>query len=287
MPQTTGSSPAQKLPAALLVYPLVQAQTTQAGVTQETRIELVNMSSKQITLNCFYVRGNDCFEIGFLVSLTPNQPLSWLASEGYRNVSSFSAVPPFLGEGELKCGVLPRTPFLSDHNVVQGRAIVYDDQGGAFSYNSVAFRRLVDGDFEGFYDLNGQTYENCPDRMHFDVLAVKPGSTSDIVLMPCSQDLLNQVPSTVTAQFQIVNEFEHVFSASMSVTCWTKRTLNQVSNTLTYGVLGTETAHLVVRGSQGPLIGFVVDRFEAFGVPVSTGNEPFLNGGRAGVVYFP
>lgn len=286
----TGSSPAQKLAAALLMFPLVQSQTvntTQGPVQQETRIELVNLSSRPIQLNCFYVRGSDCFETGFFVSLTPNQPISWLASTGFRSTQTFSSVPPFLGEGEMKCGVVPQTELLRDHNVVQGRALVYDDQGQAVSYSAVAFRRLVDGPFEGFYSLDGQTYENCPDRLHFDVLSTQPGSNSEIILTTCSEDLLNQIPATVTAQFQVVNEFEQVFSASQSVTCWTKKTLDKISNTLSYGALGTTTAHLVVRGAQGSLVGLVLDRFQAFGVPVTTGNEPFLEGGRSGTVYFP
>jgi hypothetical protein len=286
MSQANGASPAQKLPAALLMFPLVQAQTVN-GVTQETRIELLNLTNRPVTLNCFYVRGGDCFEIGFFVSLTPNQPISWLASSGYRSFATFSSVPPFNGEGELKCGVVPSSQEVRDHNSVQGRAMVYDDAGQAVSYSAVAFRRLVDGFFEGFYDLDGQTYENCPDRLHFDVLSVQPGSTSEIVLMTCNQDLVNQIPATTTAQFQVINEFEQVFSASMSVTCWTKRRLNQVSSTLNYSTLGTTTAHLVVRGVQSSLIGFAIDRFDAFGVPVSTGNVPFLEGGRPGVVYFP
>lgn len=285
-----GNSPAQKLPAALLMFPLIQSQTVttpQGPVQQETRIELVNLSSRPIQLNCFYVRGNDCFETGFFVSLTPNQPISWLASTGFRSVQTFSSVPPFLGEGEMKCGVVPQTELLRDHNVVQGRAIVYDDQGQAASYSAVAFRRLVDGPFEGFYNLDGQTYENCPDRLHFDVLSTQPGSNSELILLTCSEDLLNQIPATVTAQFQVVNEFEQVFSASQAVTCWSKKTLDRISNTLSYGALGTTTAHLVVRGAQGSLVGLVLDRFDAFGVPVTTGNEPFLEGGRSGTVYFP
>lgn len=286
MSQATGASPAQKLAAALLMFPLVQAQTAN-GTTKETRIELVNLSNRQVTLNCFYVRGGDCFEIGFYVSLTPNQPITWLASSGYRSVQTFSSVPPFLGEGELKCGVVPNSQNLADHNTVQGRALVYDSNGQALSYSAVAFRRLTPGFFEGHYKLDGQTYENCPDRLHFDVLSVQNGSQSELILMTCNQDLLNQVPATVTAQFQIVNEFEQVFSASMAVTCWTKRTLNQVSSTLNYSTLGTTTAHLVVRGVQSSLVGLAIDRFHAFGTPVSTGNEPFLEGGRSGVVYFP
>jgi hypothetical protein len=99
------------------------------------------------------------------------------------------------------------------------------------------------------------------------------------VLTTCSEDLLNQIPTTLTAQFQVVNEFEQVFSASMSVTCWTKKALDKVSNTLTYGALGSTTAHLIVRGAQGSLVGLVLDRFDAFGVPVN-GREPFRAAAR-------
>ncbi len=164
---------------------------------------------------------------------------------------------------------------------------MFDDAGQASSYSAVAFRRLTDGEFEGVYHLDGITYEMCPDRLHFDVMAVQPSSRSEIILAPCDEDFLNQIPVTVTAQVAVVNEFEQVFSASMPVFCWARRTLDRVSSTLTYGTLGSDTAHLVIRGAQRSLVGLVLDKFSAFGTPVTTGNEPFLEGGRSGQVIFP
>ena len=279
--------PAQKLPAALLVYPLVQAQTTTQGVTQDTRIELLNMSGSAQSLACFYLRSQGWTELGFFVTLTAYQPLSWLASTGTRNIATFTSVPPFDGEGELNCAVVPSSPELSSYNVIQGRAIVFDDTGQSASYSAVAFRRLSPGAYDGVFQLDGQEYERCPDRLHFDVLAVQPGSASEIVLAPCNQDYLNQTPSTVTAQIQIINEFEQSFSASISVTCWDRRALNLVSSTLSRATLGTDTAHMLVRGAQASLIGLVLDKFTAFGKPTMAGNEPFLEGGRSGTVTYP
>ncbi|GIW41723.1 MAG: hypothetical protein KatS3mg076_2300 [Candidatus Binatia bacterium] len=282
----SSGSPAQKLPAALLVYPYVRAGT-QDGTTYDTRIEILNMTSAPVSLQCFYLRAEDWFETGFFVTLTAGQPLSWLASTGARNVITFTAVPPFQGEGELKCGVLPATPDLESHNAVQGRAIVFDDQGQVAGYSAISFRRLVPGEFTGTFELDGITYEMCPRTLHFDVLAAKPGSQSEIVLVPCTQDFLEQRPTTVTASLLVTNEFEQTFSGSRSVECWTRLPFGQFSSTLNKSTLGTDTAHLAVRGVQSSLLGLVLDKFEAFGNPATAANEPFLSGGRPGVVTFP
>ena len=69
-----GESPPQRLPSALLIYPLID---TDGGFSRDTRIELLNLTGRAIDVRCFYVEGSFCGEIGFFVRLTPNQPLSW------------------------------------------------------------------------------------------------------------------------------------------------------------------------------------------------------------------
>ena len=56
----TGVPPAQKLPSALLVFPLVRA-----SATQDTRVEIMNLTSAPVSLQCFYVVSGTCNEIGF------------------------------------------------------------------------------------------------------------------------------------------------------------------------------------------------------------------------------
>ena len=279
---SAGSPPAQRLPSALLIFPLVDA-----GGDRDTRIELVNLSANPLLVQCFYVEGESCNEIGFFVFLTPRQPLAWLASAGLSDPLTGSASPPFFGTGEMKCAVVPERPEIEFHNALQGRATVFRSDGRTVSYGAAGFRRLTDGEFSGVVALNGTTYAQCPEKLHFDVLTDQPTASSEMILLPCSQDLLLQIPTSITVQFQVINEFEQVFSASTAVKCFARRTLGDITDTLTRNILGTDTAHVVVRGSNGPLVGLVIDTVTFAGITSTAGNEPSFQGGRSATVIFP
>jgi hypothetical protein len=282
-----GSPPQQKLASAFVVFPYI---ITQAPV--DTRIELMNMSDQPVNLQCFYVRQTDCNEIGFFVSLTANQPLSWSAHDGTSNPVTLTAVPPldtFGGIGELKCAVASDLPDLDANNVLQGRAIVFDSNTGlTVGYGAVGFQRLTPGTFSGVVDLDGFTYESCPDRLHFEVLTNQGGGpTSSLIVVPCAENLLNQTPTQSVVQIAIINEFEQVFSSSFRFSCFASTPFSQF-NTLSKAVLGSDTAHLIVRGVSTPLIGLTVDRFLGQNSTLhTTANEPFLEGGRPAEVIFP
>ena len=275
--------PAQKLPSALLVFPLIEATGT-----RDTRLELLNLSGDPQLVQCFYIAGDTCNEIGFLISLTPYQPIAWLASAGLNNTQTGSAAPPFSGQGEMKCAVIPPRPELQFHNTIQGRATDFDVvDGTTVSYGAVAFQRLTDGDFTNVVSLDGVTYAQCPDKLHFDVLADQPASFSEIILAPCSEDLLFQMPATITVQYLITNEFEQAFSTSKGFTCFDREALGAVTSQLTRVILGTDTAHVTVRGSNGPLIGLVIDGVTFAGKNSTAGNEPSFQGGRSATLVFP
>ena len=281
-----GVPPAQKLASAFVVFPYIVTSST-----KDTRIELMNMSNEKIDLQCFYVRQSDCIEVGFFVSLTAQQPLSWLANDGANNPLTFSAVPPFDGVGELKCAVASNRPELSTHNVLQGRALVYEsDTGETVGYDAIGFQRLSPGAYSGVINLDGFTYESCPDRLHFIVMTRQGTATSELITVPCAEDLLNQTQTETVVQLAIINEFEQVFSSSYRQKCLGKpsdQTFARFS-TLSRSTLGTDTAHLVVRGVSTPLIGLVIDRFPGQGNSLhTTANEPFLEGGRESTVVFP
>ncbi len=281
-PARAGTPPNQKLPSALLIFPLIESDGD-----RDTRIELLNLSGESQQVQCFYVDGDSCNEIGFFLSLTPFQPIAWLASEGLSNTRDLSAAPPFFGSGQLKCAVIPPHPEVQFHNTIQGRATIFGLDGRTVSLGAVGFQRLTDGDFTGVVALNGSTYAQCPEKLHFHVLANRPGSTSELILVPCSQDLLLQSATAIPVQFQIINEFEQSFSTSFSVTCSDRRALRDISAQLDRSSLGSDTAHMVVRGSTGPLIGLVIDDVP-FGITSGTaGNEPSFQGGRSATVVFP
>lgn len=272
--------PAQRVPAALLAFPYINSD----GLS-ETRVELLNLSPQRLELNCFWV--SECNEIGFFMFLTPYQPMSWVVSAGLYDPTSGTAAPPFFGLGELKCAVVAPQEELEFHNAIQGRAIVYNTDGQTVSYGALGFQRLTPGEYTGNIPLNGTTYAQCPERLHFDVLADTPGSESELILMPCSQDLLTQEPVSTNVQFVIINEFEQSFSAARNIKCYSKSVFGDVADTLNRSTAGTDTIHLVVRGTSVPVIGLVIDSVP-FGLGVGiSGNEPSLQGGRSATVVFP
>lgn len=278
-----GSAPAQRLPSAVLIYPLVVVEG--GGQTRDTRIEIVNLTRSAKSVKCIYVSGSSCAMTNFFITLTPNQPVSWLVSQGSFGQNPGFAVPPFFGSGELKCAVLPGEASVESHNAIQGRAIVFDNAGQTIGYSAVGFRRLSSGEFTGRVDLDGSTYEQCPDELHFVFMASESGQESEAVFVPCSQDVLFQVPST-TVQVRVVNEFEQVLSASFTVQCQTQRLLRQISSVFTRDTLGTDTGHVTFRGVQSPILGLLIDRFTP-GAESTSANEPFLHGGRPGTIRIP
>jgi len=280
--QVVGVPPAQKLPAALVVYPLVQA-----SATVETRVELVNLSNLRVSVHCFYVTSVTCNELGFHITLTPQQPVSWLASTGLDGGGTRLA-PPFLGEGELKCVVATQSGDPAAHNVLQGRAILTDTNRQTVGYSANAFRRLAPGPYSGSINLDGVQYEQCPDRLHFQAVTSQTGSDSELILVPCSEDLLNQVPASTAVQFAVINEWENSFSGSIPLTCYVRRRFSTIPP-LRRNTAGTETVHAIVRGVDVPVIGLVIDRFTVpgSGALSSSSNAPYLEGGRSATVYLP
>jgi hypothetical protein len=266
----------------MLIYPLIQT-----SATQETRVELMNLTGSLVSVECFYVTSVTCNEIGFSVTLSASQPLSWTASTGAGG-NGHRVAPPFRGEGELKCVVIPRTPDVTAHNALQGRALVSDATGQTIGYTAIAFRRLTPGDFTGVVELDGVTYEQCPDRLHFHGLASRSGSDSEIVLVPCSQDLVNQIPSSSPVQFAVINEFEEQFSGATGLKCFDRRRFSTIPP-LRRGTIGTDTAHIIVRAVDVPVVGLVIDRFTVpgSGALSTSANEPYLEGGRPATVRVP
>lgn len=275
-----GVPPAQKLPSAFLIYPLIRATAT-----QDTLIEIVNLTAGTVSLQCFYVTSDTCNEVGFFTSLTGNQPLAWKASSGNTGNGARIA-PPFRGEGELKCVVQARVPDLSAHNALQGRAIVSDVNGDTIGYAASAFRRLSPGTFDGEIALDGVTYEQCPDRLHFNAMSGQSGSDSELILVPCSEDLVNQVAATSPVQFAVVNEFEQNFSGSTNLSCFLRKKFSNMSF-LTKSGTGTNMLHVVVRAVDVPVVGLVIDRFSVPGGVSVSSNDPYLEGGRSALVSLP
>lgn len=85
------------------------------------------------------------------------------------------------------------------------------------------------------------------------------GISTELTVVPCSQDFENQRPTTVTIQFLVYNEFEARFSTSTSVTCWKNIRLADVGNTNIFDreILGSDVAQTFMTPADSTDGGFL------------------------------
>lgn len=119
----------------------------------------------------------------------------------------------------------------------------------------------------------GAEYDACPQYWvanHFAEGAPEPVNTAfDVTptsrvdtawtFVPCTENFETQAPETVTVAMQIFNEYEQVFSASLTFTCWAELTLGDINPTaFDYNTLGTSLAQTRLRSSAGTASGFLM-----------------------------
>lgn len=198
--------------------------------------------------------------------------------------------------GELKCvevsvsGSGPAqvlTPM--NANDLKGEATIYEVEAGAVgrvdvrSYNAIGIQSvLADGSTQndqtmclgktqGSTECGTAEYASCPATLildhwfdgaevdAFDPPAPKVVST-DLTIVPCSEDLESQAPppQTTTVQFLVYNEFEQRFSASTRVSCFVEQQLSKLdtpndptSSVFSVFVQGTLTGQTRIRPVQG------------------------------------
>jgi hypothetical protein len=156
-------------------------------------------------------------------------------------------------EGELKCIEVDSSGFAMPGNHLKGEATLVDTTtGDVAKYNAVGILGNPDvPDEDGVLCLGGDVSESCPNGAeyngcpnvwilnHFaegalDPIAHAAGATAnsvstELTVVPCTEDLENKNPTTVVIQFIVTNEFETSFSASTSVTCWANERLGDIN----------------------------------------------------------
>jgi hypothetical protein len=191
--------------------------------------------------------------VDFRIRLTPLQPIGWRVSEGLvdfpldgvdrvgrgNSSNAGSRIPPVPEDpfdGELKCIAVNEDGTPTDRNVLKGEATVeFFDASTATpfldvaKYNAIgvlAMEGAVNDDNELVLGGEGAEYNGCPNVLilnHFFDFATNPVSDAEVrtklVLVPCTQDLLRQVPGSAVVQYLVYNEFEQRFSTSFTVTC--------------------------------------------------------------------
>ena len=148
---------------------------------------------------------------------------------------------------------------------------------------------------------NGAEYNACPEFWllnHFadfapEPVPVRPGGfvTTEITVVPCTQNFETQDPETVVIFMRVFNEFEQEFSAFLTVTCWDAVFLHDIDGVLTYPVLGTPFATTRMRPTAQTASGFFMVATEFHQVDVNAiagaagGSDPPVRGFRSAAAY--
>jgi hypothetical protein len=222
-------------PAALLVYPLIQVDSS---IGLDTEVVITNSSAQPVRVGCFYEGSATAGQAGRLVEmefeLTPHQPIAWSANAG---MAQFPLVErPGPGGYENRRSLIPRVPgdpfvgtlrcfTIADgqsrrRNALTGNVSIErgDDAGidvlhipamgfeiSATSGSTPAQLVLSDGQGE---------YAGCAQDTHLGIVsdgAVEPVAgatvTTELVLVPCSRDYTTLDAEELELSFQVVNAF--------------------------------------------------------------------------------
>jgi hypothetical protein len=212
-----------------------------------------------------------------------------------------SRVPPVaeaIYNGALKCIAVNDDGTPSDRNVLKGEAtriFAPDGQVTVSKHNAIGIRAIegaVNDDRELILGGAEAEYEGCPEilivnhlfdnvqhpaidavetmnyqgeQAGFGLLRGLGGVTTRLTLVPCTQDLLRQIPGDAVVQYLVYNEFEQRFSTSRRVDCKFESVLSTIDTTdrersiFSAGVAGTVVGQSRLRAIGSGLVGIATE----------------------------
>jgi hypothetical protein len=246
-------------------------------------------------------------ETDFHVRLTPEQPIAWRASDGLSQFpldgvrrrgsdgssNAGSRIPPVPEDpfiGELKCIAVDPNGTPVDRNVLKGEATLesFFFQFDVAKYNAIGIQAIAGAvNDDKILVLGGEEpeYNGCPNVTivnHFADFTVDPVTQAEcvpeqfgcietqLILVPCSQDLLRQVPGAAVVQYLVYNEFEQRFSTSRLARCQQALPLSLIDTTqrqrsiFSAGTLGTTTAQTRLTPIGSGLVGVAIESHDGF-----------------------
>jgi hypothetical protein len=247
----------------------------------------------------FHIRLTPRQPLGWLASKGLSQfPIDGLVrvgSDGSSNAGS--RIPPVAEDpfrGMLKCIAVDETGAPVDRNVLKGEATLtlFNDVDGSLDepqlvgsakYNAVGIQAIegqVNDDNTLVLGGEGAEYNGCPNVLilnHFFHDGDNPAVEGDdldldfdtsLVLVPCTQDLLRQVPGSAVVQFLVFNEFEQRFSTSRPIDCQFVSELEEIDTTqdersiFNVAVSGTLSGQTRMTPIGSGLIGLAIEEYD-------------------------
>ena len=199
-------------------------------------------------------------------------------------------VPGFTGE--LKCIEVDQGGFPIPGNALKGEATLEEIATSDVSkYNAIGLQGFDTNNMDNVLCIGGGVTEQCPtgaeyqgcpatwiidhpatgapdrvvDQQSFCKSPPCSNVTTNITVVPCTENFETQKPPPVTLQFKAYNEYEQFFSASTTFSCWGTFDLGS-SNPLSNGInpifnaanAGGELLQTFVRAAQGTPIGVMM-----------------------------
>lgn len=219
----------------------------------------------------------------FTITMTPQQPVGWVAGAGFNPgvENPLDGIIPAVNTdyfvGELKCihvnNSVDATPV--NENVLIGEATIQSRGAVADvrAYNAIGIQAVsTDGSTQndktmclggapGHATCASAEYASCPAKLvlgHFFEnadLGANGTASTELTLVPCSQDIVTLEPTSLVAQFLVFNEFEQRTSASTNVRCTETSRLSELSFIFDVAVQGTLSGQTHIRpvSSNGPM----------------------------------
>ena len=290
---------------SLLIFPKVVSDASADSI-----IQIANQSESRVDVFCTYVDGRVGWQAsGFGIALLAGQPLHWVVSRGREADEGVdNGVPPAPADfrGELLCVEGDVTGAPAGGNRLVGHATVAAlDGGDVIAYPAIGLQGL------GLYDgdevlcigeasdtcLFGAEYAACPATWTFNHPApgaadpqLGEGSRVDtrIAVVPCSQNVRDGEPATVTLSLAVTNELAQRFTTSTSVSCWADLSLAELDPIFDVELLGSDAVWTRITpagGSGGFVVLAEVERRASAGGPVVS--RAALTPHQAGAVATP
>ena len=261
--------------ASILIFPKVVADSS-----GDTVLQVANLLESRVDVFCTYVDGASWEATSFSLALIAEQPIQWSAARGRtaaggEDTNDIPAAPANFA-GELICVEVDGTGAPSGGNRLVGRATVTAlANGDAFAYAAVGLPSSGFNDGDDTLCLGGEVsdlcfigaeYNSCPDTWWLSHPAegapdeqLGDGATQHtrLAFVPCSQNVRDGTPSSVTVEIEAHNEFEQAFTASVAVSCWADLALTDIDQVFGVNVIGSPAVQTRLRPSAASG-GFIV-----------------------------
>ena len=218
--------------------------------------------------------------------------------------------------GELKCVEVDSSGFPVPGNALKGEATIETIATADVSkYNGIGLKGFDTNNMDATLCLGGSVTDACPTGQEYeacphtwlldhatvgseDLVAADGGIagssvSTNLTVIPCTENFETQTAQPVTLNFDIWNEFEQRLSAQSKFQCWASSDLGDINSAFTESALGGALAQTRMRSanatSQG-ILAVIEETHTANGISsraAQNAQTTFLDQTNADIITIP